>query len=89
MKSSPSNHLKRQFEQVDILERQLDAVGKHDENKATQIRPNLCEVLSDIILTSPKESVDKHKDCIGRLWRRYVRLIRLHEYLPVWKSSSS
>lgn len=37
------------------------------EEKASKLRMQLCELLSDILLTEPSYSL--HQDCVGRLWR--------------------
>jgi hypothetical protein len=73
---SPSNQLKLKLEEAATLDRQLAAFSspssfkqqQKDEVKAAQIRPQLCEVWSDIIILSPAVAVEQ--DCIGRLWRR-------------------
>ena len=57
------------------LEAQLAALPpKACEEKTSRIRIQLCEVLSDILLTDPQFAL--RKDCSGRLWRNcfYARI---------------
>lgn len=49
------------------LERQLTGLGKSDEDKAAQLRGDLCEVISDLIITDP--AVSREHDMATILWR--------------------
>jgi tetratricopeptide (TPR) repeat protein len=67
--------LKNQIIRATDLEAQLAALPpKASEEKASRIRIQLCEVLSDVILTDPQFAL--RKDCTGRLWRNcfYARI---------------
>lgn len=72
---SSQQHLKDQIIRATDLEAQLAALPpKASEEKASRIRIQLCEVLSDVILTDPHFAL--RKDCTGRLWRNcfYARI---------------
>jgi len=62
----------KQLAKAADLEAQLGALlsnGKtsSDENKAYKLRSHLCEVLSDVLISNPRVSLEK--DCFQRLWR--------------------
>ena len=69
---SPSSYIKSQMARATNLEAQLAAHVSEEE--ASRIRIQLCEVLSDVILTSPEHAL--RKDCFGRMWRNcfYARI---------------
>jgi len=63
--------LDKQLAKAADIEAQLGAFANKktsgDDNKSYKLRSHLCEVLSDILITNPKMSLEK--DCFQRLWR--------------------
>ncbi|VEU34921.1 unnamed protein product [Pseudo-nitzschia multistriata] len=65
--------LEKQLAKASDLEDQLGALmstnskAQGDDNKPYRLRSHLCEVLSDVLISSPKLSLEK--DCFQRLWR--------------------
>jgi tetratricopeptide (TPR) repeat protein len=73
--SSPSKkspYFKSQLSRAAALESDLSEAKS--EQQASRLRIQLCEVLSDVILSNPELSL--RKDCFGRLWRAcfYARI---------------
>lgn len=67
---SPTAYSKDKIKRVENLETQLLEVStksKQNEEHASRLRMQLCEILSDILLTDPEFATKN--DCIGRLWR--------------------
>jgi hypothetical protein len=63
--------LENQLDKAADIEAQLGALmnkkAPSDDDKSYKLRSHLCEVLSDILISNPKMSLDK--DCFQRLWR--------------------
>ena len=70
--SKKSPYFKNQLSRAAALESDLSEAKS--EEKASRLRIQLCEVLSDVILSNPELSL--RKDCFGRLWRScfYARI---------------
>lgn len=70
MSLSPAAYAKDKIKRVENLEAQLldaSAKSKQNDEHASRLRMQLCEILSDILLTDPEFATKN--DCIGRLWR--------------------
>jgi hypothetical protein len=64
---SPSKRLLQLLKEAVDIEKQLQDLKKSkNEDKLAKLRRQLCETLSDILLTDPK--VSREEDCCTRLW---------------------
>jgi len=72
MPASSPQYLKSQLARATALEARLKDCANEEE--ASQLRIQLCEVFSDVMLMDP--SFCLQKDCFGRLWRNcfYARI---------------
>lgn len=65
----------KQLERASDLEEQLGSLAAKnnngDENKSYKLRSHLCEILSDVLISDPKRSLENNSsmDCFQRLWR--------------------
>ena len=63
--------LDKQLSKATDIEAQLVALSTKktpgDDNKSYKLRSHLCEVLSDVLISNPKVSLEN--DCFQRLWR--------------------
>lgn len=71
-KDADLERLEKQLAKAADIEAQMGALGHKkksamEENQSCKLRSHLCEVLSDILISSPKFSLEK--DCFQRLWR--------------------
>jgi hypothetical protein len=80
--ASPSGRLKKQLQRATDLEKQLGELPKSAEETAAKLRSQLCEILSDVLISDPSLALEK--ECAGRLWRNCF-------YAPigVWRSRVS
>ena len=80
--ASPSGRLKNQLQRATDLEKQLGELPKSAEETAAKLRSQLCEILSDVLISDPSLALEK--ECAGRLWRNCF-------YAPigVWRSRVS
>jgi hypothetical protein len=80
--ASSSGRLKKQLQQATDLEKQLGELPKSAEETAAKLRSQLCEILSDVLISDPLLALEK--ECAGRLWRNCF-------YAPigVWRSRVS
>jgi hypothetical protein len=80
--ASPSGRLKKQLQRATDLEKQLGELSKTAEETAAKLRSQLCEILSDVLISDPSLALEK--ECAGRLWRNCF-------YAPigVWRSRVS
>jgi hypothetical protein len=80
--ASPSGRLKKQLQRATDLEKQLGELPKSAEETAAKLRGQLCEILSDVLISDPSLALEK--ECAGRLWRNCF-------YAPigVWRSRVS
>ena len=67
VQESPDKRLSKLLVEAADLEKQLESLKtSKNEEKAARLRRNLCETLSDALITDPKVSRDQ--DCCTRLW---------------------
>jgi len=68
---SETCRLDEQLAKAADIESQLGALANKkvpsDDDKSYKLRSHLCEVLSDVLISNPKMSLEK--DCFQRLWR--------------------
>ena len=68
---SELRRLDKQLAKAADIESQLATLtskkSQGDDNKSYKLRSHLCEVLSDVLISNPKVSLEK--DCFQRLWR--------------------